>query len=110
MTKLDLAKPVQTRDGRPVKIDRTDLKNEKPIAGVVTNSDGCEYVTQWFSSGRRYASCESALDLINVPPKPVKYYVNAFRDSDGEIYIGGAHKKPIETSNRNFIKTIEFEV
>ena len=111
MTKLDLTKPVQTRDGRLVKIDRTDLKNEKPIAGVVTNNDGCEYVTQWFSSGRRYASCESALDLINVPPKPVKYYINVYRGSDGVIYSGMAREGgPYSVDGSYLIKTIEFEV
>ena len=115
MAKLDLTKPVQTRDGRPVKIDRTDLKNEKPIAGVVTNNDGCEYVTQWFSSGRRYASCESALYLINVPPKPVKYYGHVYLVGTsliaGDICVDdGPRKPPAQNIGWKFIKTIEFEV
>ncbi len=115
MTKLDLTKPVQTRDGRPAKIDRTDLKNEKPIAGVVTNNDGCEYVTQWFSDGRFFKTSESALDIINVPPKPVKYYTHVYLvDTSliaGDICVDdGPRESPAQNIGWKFIKTIEFEV
>lgn len=110
MSKLDLTKPVQTRDGHPVRILCTDRKGKYPVVGLVISNYDDDFIRCWPVSGIYDLDRLQHLDLINVPPKPVKYYVNVFRDSDGEIYIGGAHKKPIETSNRNFIKTIEFEV
>lgn len=110
MSKLDLTKPVQTRDGRPVRILCHDFVSPLSIVYAVKNNDCSEFLSSCYPDGRVTLDHTTQRDLINVPPKPAKYYVNVFRDSDGEIYIGGAHKKPIETSNRNFIKTIEFEI
>lgn len=110
---LDLNKPVQTRDGRTVKIDRTDLKNDMPIAGTVTNKDGREFVIQWYSSGRRYMTCESASDLINVPPKPVKYYTHVYGHPDtrpGNHLTHTTTCKEPSPMTLPLIKTIEFEV
>jgi len=109
MTNLDLTKPVQTRDGHPVRILCTDRKNVYPVVGLVTEY-GDEHVRSWPASGRFYADDPQGLDLINVPPKPVKYFVNVYRNMNG-ITTGTPNPgKPISTTSDDFIKTIEFEV
>lgn len=65
---LDLTKPVQTRDGRPVRIYRTDGSGIRPIHGAIKNSEGHEYVAQWYANGRHYGdTIKSSCDLVNVP-------------------------------------------
>lgn len=81
MTKLDLTKPVQTRDGYPVRILCTDRKSNRPLVGLVTE-DSCEVVCSWPTSGRFYSDEYHPLDLINVPPKPVKYYTHVYGHPD----------------------------
>lgn len=112
MTKLDLTKPVQTREGDPVRIICTDRKGEYPIIGLITsdNGNGHEDVRAWPIDGQFHSKNMQRLDLINVPPKPVKYFVNVYRHTNG-ITVGAANPdKPINTTADNFIKTIEFEV
>ena len=123
MTKLDLTKPVQTRDGRPVRILCMDRKSKYPIVGLVLKKDGSETTESWLADGGyHYPACIGENDLINVPPKPVKYFVNVYRHTNGitvgnvyrhtnGITVGAANPdKPINTTADNFIKTIEFEV
>jgi len=112
--KLDLTKPVQTRDGRPVRILANDMKADQPVVGVVTNNDGREFVAQWDVSGKFYqrSTHEGPTDLINVPPKPVKYYAHVYlvqgHPSLGSAWRVGGLIHPPETG-LIFIKTIEFE-
>jgi hypothetical protein len=82
MSKLDLSKPVQTRDGRKVRILCTDAKTSFPIAGLVTcDDDGCEAFYAWRSSGRLLdLDTESDEDLINVPEKQ-RYRVALMRNA-----------------------------
>ena len=117
MTKLDLTKPVQTRDGRPVRILANDMKTDQPVVGVVTNNDGREFLAQWDVSGKFYQRSphEGPIDLINVPPKPVKYYGHVYLVGTsliaGDICVDdGPRKSPAQNIGWKFIKTIEFEI
>lgn len=110
MTKLDLTKPVQTRDGRPVRILCTDRKGEFPIVGLIASNYDDDIVRCWPVSGIYDLDRLRHLDLINVPPKPVKYFVNVYRNMNGITTGAPNPDKPISTTNNDFIKTIEFEV
>lgn len=109
MTKLDLTKPVQTRDGRPVRILCTDRVGKYQMVGLILE-DGHEYVETWNLNGQKYEGIISDIDLINVPPKPVKYFINVYRNMNGITTGAPNPDKPISTTNNDFIKTIEFEV
>lgn len=66
---IDFAKPVQTRDGRKVRILCTDRKPEPgghTVIGLVT-SGGIEWTYAWPSSGQ-YTDKPGPDDLINTPP------------------------------------------
>lgn len=65
---LDFTKPVQTHDGRKVRILCTDkLGNyDKPICGLVTNGL-IEDVYSWSEEGKYYGN--SFLDLIQIKEK-----------------------------------------
>lgn len=114
MTKLDLTKPVQTRDGRPVRILCMDRKGEYPVVGLVTENNR-ECVRSWPTSGRFYVDDIQGLDLINVPPKPVKCYTHVYLVGTsliaGDICVDdGPRKSPAQGIGWKFIKTIEFEI
>lgn len=79
---VDLTKPVQTRDGRPVRILATDRKSPMrthPILGLVDNGPNTEDVVCWMPEGRYHESQEHHFDLVNVPPPPpVVVYANVY--------------------------------
>ena len=113
MTKLDLAKPVQTREGDPVRIICTDRKGEYPIIGLITsdNGNGHEDVRAWPIDGQFHSKNMQHLDLINVPQEAVKYYVNVYIAPNGNLYCGRVNEhKPRSTAAANLVKTIEFEL
>lgn len=113
--KLDLTKPVQTRDGRPVRILCADARFGAgyTIVGLIDNG-GADAWCSWKPSGFAFQDgMERNYDLINVPPKPVKYYVDVFSNQCGGISLSRAYtdKRPDGWLNvGSFIKTIEFEV
>lgn len=83
---LDPTKPVQTRDGRPVRIICTDAKlaSKSTIVALVASSDKCpEYIVNRPPHGRVSLSLDNAEDLVNVPEK-----VNSFRNLYSEEVIG----------------------
>jgi hypothetical protein len=64
---LDFSKPVQTRDGREVKILCTDAKNEYPISGLVTTDNGTQIHVQWSITGQYFSGMGNHLkDLVQV--------------------------------------------
>lgn len=85
MSKLDLTKPVSTRDGRKVRVLCTDLKGVHPIVGVVTRADGEEVVLTWLPDGRLSFNVACPGDLINVPERHVRW-VNVYRGLDGRMW------------------------
>jgi hypothetical protein len=86
MSKLDLSKPVQTRDGRAVRILCTDAEGDFPIVGLVKNEAGttsmhATSVYSWKICGQYLWNPHlDDCDLINVPRKAVGYLV---------VYPGG---------------------
>lgn len=74
---LDITRPVQTRDGRPVRIITwTEGTKEYPIVGVVEDDLG-EVLYKWTSEGYFLKGCKAYddNDLINAPERR-SLYVN----------------------------------
>lgn len=84
---LDLTKPVETQDGRPVTIVLTDARGDNPIKGYIGDD---ETLLGWYASGQYYSSEKNWRDLRNVAPKPLEriVYANVYKNSDGELYAG----------------------
>jgi hypothetical protein len=85
---LDFNKPIQTRDGRAVRIALRDFKGGKgwdyTILAAVTTEDGAQEESEWYTAeGRYYADGtgeeggDYRLDLINVPEDKV-VFVNVY--------------------------------
>jgi len=85
--KLDLNKPVQTRDGNKVRILCTNRNGDMPIVGLVDQGVTPETVVAWALDGRsRVSVWGSQDDLINVPIER-EVWVNGYEDKDfGSIY------------------------
>lgn len=80
-TALDLSKPVQTRDGKPVRILCTDRKYSSPIVGLVPLNNNIEEVRSWNAFGRYFpnSSRPHSLDLVNAPEK-ISGWVNVYEN------------------------------
>lgn len=75
---IDLTKPVQTRDGRKVRVLCTDRKgSSNSIVGLIVLEGGKEYVQTWEANGNFVTSGDAPADLINVPDKRV-VWVNMY--------------------------------
>ena len=81
-TKLDLTKPVTTRDGRPVTLLYTNGRGEWSVGGYIGDSD---ILQPWHADGTVYTpdGCECPSDLIN-PPEEVTLYINLYKNTDGK--------------------------
>jgi len=67
---IDFTKPVQTRDGKPVRILCTDMNNPVyPIVGLV-NYGREEHVITWTIEGQMVDGSASPGDLFQVEEKP----------------------------------------
>lgn len=78
--KFDPTKPVQTRDGRPVRILCTDVKSQRfPIVAAVLDSNGFERVITYATDGRELIRTETELDLMNIPEETTEW-VNYYED------------------------------
>lgn len=73
MPKLDLTKPVQTRDGHPVRILEIGLRSEYPVVGIISRP-GYDEVETWTLDGAFVSSDEHPDDLVNVPETVKRYY------------------------------------
>lgn len=87
--KLDLTRPVQTRDGRAVRILCTDAKSPQSVIGLVADPDGKEHNTSWQANGLwGYGDSHSSSDLINVPIKhKLEGWVNVYSDNLQPTYF-----------------------
>lgn len=82
MKPLNLSRPVQTRDGRKVRIICTDgpaFCGEQPITGFI---EGNNIADNWQAGGNYWRKCtigqlDQSKDLINVPEKRV-VWVNIY--------------------------------
>jgi len=72
---FDPTKPVQTRDGRKVRILCTDLKGREPFTIVAAHeglNSPCETVATFTSEGAILsAAMQSQCDLVNIPQRHV---------------------------------------
>lgn len=83
---LDLTKPLQTRDGRPVRVYSCKGNYLDSIHGAIF--ENCSWVSHdWNQSGNTHCGEISHHDLINVPPKRFRYerWANVFKT--GAIYF-----------------------
>lgn len=66
---IDFNKPLQTRDGREVRVLCTDGPGARPVVGYV---DNMPLVYEWAISGKNQSRSEESIhDLINVPETKV---------------------------------------
>ena len=74
---VDFSKPVQTRDGRPVRILATDLPDDKFPVLAIEPLEGGYSILKVTAEGRYWADWdrtgESRNDLVNVPVETVTY-------------------------------------
>lgn len=111
---IDFTKPVQTVDGRKVRILCTDrVDNLYPIVGLVIDR-GIESTHCWTRTGRdTFGEHDSPWDLINVPPrkKKVRVEVRLYRDHRG-VYAAADLNDPIQAPawNDDFIAHQIFEM
>lgn len=110
---LDLTKPVQTRDGQPVRIICTDRQNSEDfvVVGLVQTMFGEEATQTWRLDGSfsLRKSSEHSFDLINVPVKR-EGWINIYGDANqffGNIYPSEAAAKEDRLSSA--IATIKIE-
>ncbi len=81
--KLNLDKPVQTRDGRPARILATDRLTPGifKLIALITTSTGIEQCEAYTVEGKFYDDdLEESRDLVNVPEVKV-FYANAYKHS-----------------------------
>lgn len=84
-TTLDLTKPVQTRDGRPVRIYATDAGGKHPVHGAFLSEEGEWQSDTWTPEGKYLEPLsDHCLDLINIPPKP--RVIRFVEDPEGRYY------------------------
>jgi hypothetical protein len=99
VTPLDLTRPVQTRDGRAVRIYATDAGDQYPVHGAISDGRGGWAFSTWTMGGAYNTSSHSdPLDLIPAPAKfRVERWVNVYEDGSiafhrakGDADLGGA--------------------
>ena len=73
---ININKPVQTRDGRNVRIIATDRKGDYPIVVLI---EECEsQILLYTKEGHHIINCKTETDLINVPEKQY-LYINVYK-------------------------------
>ena len=85
---LDLTKPVQTRDGRPVEIKFVDERiGDEPVIGIIDNNR----LGSWSKDGRWSIMDEHEDDLVNVPPPVTVVETAQVRDTiEAQIFSDGS--------------------
>lgn len=74
---LDLTKPLQTRDGRPVVLITSEGRGKYPVMGYVGDDTG---PTSWTSEGNYQAhTAPRDEDLVNVEDKPDVFFGSIYR-------------------------------
>lgn len=116
---IELAKaghPVQTRDGRPVRIICYDRKAEfHHLVGLVPTPDGSsETPINFTEDGRMSIYQPTDLDLFMVTTKK-EGWVNVYKNSKGDDYAGKIHSSEKEaltnvvTIGDKYISTTKIE-
>ena len=87
---LDITKPVQTRDGNPVRLVCTDRKGKYSLIGLVQKG-AAETIHTWSTDGSRFdIPGTSDTDLVNAPIMH-HGWINLFRNGpeDGDCCTSG---------------------
>lgn len=106
MTKIDFTKPVQTRDGRPVRILCTERKHDSyPVVGLIEIC-GKECFYTWDLNGRY---CEhynnNNLDLVNVPEKKTVYQFTVYSKKRKKVFTTNNESKEEAEASFSIYKT-----
>lgn len=65
---IDINKKYRTRDGLPVRLLCTDLKNNYSVVGIITFFDGEEELKSWRYNGKYINNNEHNWDLVEITP------------------------------------------
>ena len=109
---LDLTKPVQTRDGRKVRILCTDMDGEyDSIVGIVMNTNESEQCESWRPDGHYYDTSETNSDLVNVPETRV-VWVNMYPGNFHTLWPAKERADAMQKSDnsREACIRVEYEV
>lgn len=94
--KLDLSKPVQTRDGRSVELLTTNGQGIVPIVGYISNY---EHISVWYANGLYWnGNNESINDLVNIPERKTAW-VNLYLTPDGDVWATSPRHKTKEAAD-----------
>ena len=72
MKMIDLDKPLQTRDGRQVRIYATDGYGDYPLHGAFLREEGW-HKESWTAEGKYVVGEDNEWDIINVKTKHIGY-------------------------------------
>jgi hypothetical protein len=108
MKTLDLTKPIQTQDGRSVRIICTDKKGMLPIVALVDIGPR-ESVRQYDNAGRLHGVIyRTPQDLVNVPEKH-KIWGILFYDKKAKYFWSGTYTTE-EQRDRVYVSLSEYVV
>lgn len=92
MSKIEVGKTYQTRDGKTVRILATDLKHNYPVVGAIMDGDGTEGVWYFTANGKFWRHFRNHdLDLI-IPPERKSRWMNWYHPESGYSYREEADK------------------
>ena len=109
---LDFSRPVQTRNGRPVRILCTDRKNDSfPVVGLWLNDYGVEVLDSWTARGKNTAhDAPHHLDLIQAPqPRKHAELIKKWADDDSVRVKRMSHSGWIEDHYPIFRTDVQYE-
>lgn len=87
---LDLSKPVQTRDGRPVTIITTKGRGTYPLVGYAGEEN--TELRSWRSDGIFFSGAIRPLDLVNVEEKiELTRWANMYK-RNGQVVLSIMHR------------------
>lgn len=93
---IELAKkrhPVQTRDGKPVRIICFDRKGTAPIVALVDTGNDAEEIRYYLADGKRSNTSDVSMDLVMAPVKK-EGWVNVYKSDYGNFVAGGVFSTP----------------
>jgi len=103
---LDLTKPVQIKNGTPVKILCTDLTGDYPILGIIETEKEKTFMA-WSKSGEFSIDAKCKYDLENISEyRWINYYAN------GKCYshLSREEAELYDTDTKNKLACIKFKI
>jgi len=87
MTKIEVGKTYVQNDGAKVRIVAVDLKNERPVLGLVLNDDGVEIPRTYYPDGKSNQYYAGGAWNIIIPPERKSCWLNWYgANSGGSCY------------------------